>query len=298
MTAMDSTLDADLSAFLDEVGVTVDEALTRWLPEPGSNDLAAAMAHIVFSGGKRLRPALVHLGCDDVGGRREAALAPAVAVELIHAYSLVHDDLPCMDDAELRRGKPCVHKLWGEAMGVLAGDGLLTLAFEVLGRYAVADAPVGALVATLGEAAGWAGMVGGQVDDLEGEGKPVTVERVRRIHLGKTAALLSASLRLGAQAGGGSQVDVERLGQAGTELGLAFQIVDDLLDVEGSAEVLGKAAGADAEAGKATWPAAVGAPQARDDAAAAVARARELGRGGRRGALLDALGEHILSRVH
>lgn len=293
---MTSSVRPDLDAFLGEVSARVDVALGEWLPDPSSGDLAAAMAHIVFSGGKRLRPALVELGCLDVGGRSEQALAPAVAVELVHAYSLVHDDLPCMDDAELRRGRPCVHVLWGEAMGVLAGDALLTLAFEVLGLRALPDAPVGPLVAVLGRAAGWEGMVGGQVDDLQSEGCVPDVERVMAIHLGKTAALLSASLQLGALAGGGTPQQVERLGRVGRDLGLAFQIVDDLLDVEGTTVELGKRAGADADVAKATWPAVVGVVQARADAEAAVARALAAGAGGAAGSLLDALGERVLRR--
>ncbi|RKY22398.1 MAG: geranyl transferase [Planctomycetota bacterium] len=298
MTNTGSAIDTDLSRFLDQVSGRVSAALSAWLPDPAGDELAQAMAHIVFSGGKRLRPALVELGCLHVGGRPEQALAPAVAVELIHAYSLVHDDLPCMDDAELRRGKPCVHVLWGEAMGVLAGDALLTLAFEVLGRHALPGAPVADMLVTLGAAAGQAGMVGGQVDDLAAEGGPVDTEQVRRIHLGKTAALISGSLRVGAQAGGGTDQQVATLEQAGTDLGLAFQITDDLLDVEGDAALLGKAAGADAQADKATWPAAVGAEQARADATALVRRAQDAVRGGPQEALLVALGQHILARSH
>jgi len=295
---------AELDGFLVNVTGRVDTCLRAWTPAADrAGDLTAAMEHIVFSGGKRLRPALVALGALDVGGTLDQAMAPAAAIELVHAYSLVHDDLPCMDDASLRRGKPCVHVVWGEALGVLAGDGLLTLAFEVLARHAEPGAPVGELVAVLAEASGWEGMVGGQVLDLAAEGQAAAGQApgrslVEAIHLGKTAALISGALRMGALAGGGNEEDVARLGGIGIDLGVAFQIVDDLLDVEGDTAVLGKAAGADGEAGKATWPAAVGVERARADAGEAVRRAREAGSGGLQSGLLAALGERILSRSH
>lgn len=289
----------DLGAWLHACGAEVDEALLRWMPESNAfGGLGAAMAHIVFSGGKRLRPALVFLACEDVGGERHRALAPAAAVELLHAYSLVHDDLPCMDDARLRRGKPCVHVVYGEAMGVLAGDALLTLAFEVLGRHAPADAPLGKMVADFGQAVGWAGMVGGQVLDLQAEGLSADVERVRTIHRGKTAALLGACLRLGCWAGGGSDADAERLGAAGEDLGLAFQIVDDLLDLEGTEEALGKDAGADADNNKMTWPGVVGVDQARRDARELLDRASQRFSGGLAGERFAQLAEAVLSRGH
>jgi len=290
---------AALDGYLDECTQRVDAALEAWLPdrERGAA-LAEAMRHIALSGGKRLRPALVLLGCSDVGGDEARALGAAVALELVHAYSLVHDDLPCMDDASLRRGRPCVHTVWGEAMGVLAGDALLTLAFEVLGRATPADAPVGTMVAVLARGAGWEGMVGGQVADLDGEGSAPDLERVRAIHLGKTAALMSAALQLGALAGGGTSADVERLGSVGRDLGLAFQIVDDLLDTEQVAAVLGKDAGADVAAGKLTWPAVVGPVQARLDARRLVDQATEAARRGRQARLLAALGSRLLTRRH
>lgn len=245
----------------------VDEALDAWLPrEQDSGDIAAVMRHIVFAGGKRFRPALVFLGCEQVGGRRDDALGAAAAVELVHAYSLVHDDLPCMDDATLRRGKPCAHVVFGEAMGVLAGDALLTLAFELLAGRTPAGAPLAEMTVALGTAAGWDGMVGGQVADLQAEGQAPDLERVHRIHSAKTAAMISVSVRLGALAGGGSDAQVNQLAEVGRDLGLAFQIVDDLHDVEGTTEQLGKQAGADAARGKMTWPAVVGVEQARRDA--------------------------------
>ncbi len=283
--------------FMKQSAQRVDEALDRWLPtESQCGELAAAMRHIVMSGGKRFRPALVFLGCRDVGGRDQDALGAAAAIELIHAYSLVHDDLPCMDDATLRRGKPCVHLLYGEAMGVLAGDGLLTLAFEVLARGTPDGAPVGAMVEALGRGAGWAGMVGGQVLDLAAEGCEPDLEQVREVHLGKTAALISASLRMGALVGGGSPGDVERLSLYGREIGLAFQIVDDVLDTEVDAEQMGKDTGADADNDKLTWPGVVGVKRARADAQQLVDDARGRAQGGQATALLEALAAKILSR--
>lgn len=290
---------AELGPWIEGCAAQVDEALLRWMPERrADDDLAGAMAHIVFSGGKRLRPALVFLACEDVGGERRRALAAAAAVELLHAYSLVHDDLPCMDDARLRRGKPCVHVAYGEAMGVLAGDALLTLAFEVLARHSPADAPLAKMIADFARAVGCRGMVGGQVFDLQAEGREADVERVRTIHRGKTAALLGACLRLGCWAGGGADADAERLGAAGEDLGLAFQIVDDLLDLEGSVDDLGKDAGADADNDKMTWPGVVGVSQARQDARELLDRARERFAGGLAAGRFGQLAEAVFSRGH
>ncbi|MFT7462513.1 MAG: geranylgeranyl diphosphate synthase type II [Pseudohongiellaceae bacterium] len=289
----------DLSAWLQDRSAQVDRALRAWMPDEGAfGQLGGAMAHIVFSGGKRLRPALVFLACENVGGQSERAIAAAAAVELLHAYSLVHDDLPCMDDASVRRGKPCVHVVYGEAMGVLAGDGLLTLAFEVLGRHSPTDAPIGKMVADFGQAVGWSGMVGGQVLDLQAEGAEPNVEWVRAIHRGKTAALLGACLRLGSWAGGGSDDDADRLGAAGEDLGLAFQIVDDLLDLEGTVEDLGKDAGADADNDKMTWPGVVGVEQARADAKELLESARKRFGTGPAADRFAQLAEVVLSRGH
>lgn len=288
---------ADFARFVDEGAELVDAALDAWLPSTSEvGDLAAAMRHIVFSGGKRLRPNLVFLGCVDVGGDRADAIGAAAAVEMIHAYSLLHDDLPCMDDGELRRGKPCAHLVYGENTAVLAGDALLTQAFEVLAERTPPTRPVASMVAALARAAGWAGMVGGQVADLAAEGAAPDVERVAAIHLGKTAALIAGSLEIGALAGGGSSEDAARLAKVGRDIGLAFQIVDDLLDEEGTTEELGKVAGADAERDKMTWVAAVGVEAARKDAATLVERAMTAGEGGAAEGLLGALGQKVLRR--
>jgi geranylgeranyl diphosphate synthase type II len=187
--------------------------------------------------------------------------------------------------------------VYGEAMAVLAGDALLTQAFEVLAAHTPGHRPVSRMIALLAAASGWEGMVGGQVADLQAEGQAPDVDRVAAIHAGKTAAMIAVSLQLGVLAGGGEDDDVARLGEVGRDLGLAFQIVDDLLDVEGTTEALGKAAGADADRGKMTWPAVVGVATARQDAERLVAGAVARARGGRAEALLGSLGGFILARV-
>jgi geranylgeranyl diphosphate synthase, type II len=282
---------------LERTRQRVDALLEQIVPggrEAG--ELAEAMRHIVFSGGKRLRPALVLLGCEHVGGPAQDALGAALAVELIHAYSLLHDDLPCMDDGQLRRGKPCAHRVWGEATALLAGDALLTLAFEALARHTPGHRPLGPMVVALAEAAGWAGMVGGQVADLQAEGQAPQLERVQAIHAGKTAAMIAASFRLGALAGGGSPEAVARLAEAGHDFGLAFQIVDDLLDLQGSTAQLGKQAGSDQERSKMTWPAVVGVEASRRDAARLVQSAVARCGAGPAAGRIEALGCYLLPR--
>ncbi len=264
-------------ARLAELAALVDEALDRALPgEAGPTArLAAAMRHSMFAGGKRLRPALVLESCEVAGGQAADAMPAACAVEMVHTYSLIHDDLPAMDDDDLRRGRPSCHKAFDEATAILAGDALLALAFEV--AAAVEPAGVGReVVRTLARASGPAELVGGQMmdmaSDLAGEDVPVMLEHVEAIHDAKTAALIAASCRMGAFVGCGgvdAGANVERLERYGRLLGRAFQIADDVLDVTSSAEELGKTPGKDAASGKATYPAAVGLDEARK-------RAREL----------------------
>jgi geranylgeranyl diphosphate synthase type II len=227
--------------------------------------LHRAMRHSLQAGGKRLRPTLCLASCEAVGGRPELAKAPATALELIHTYSLIHDDLPCMDDDDLRRGQPTNHKVFGEAMAILAGDGLLTRAFEVLAEDETLPASCRVeMVAILAHAAGSLGMVGGQALDLAAEGSvDVDLPTLQYIHTHKTGALFSASCRLGGVAGGGSADALSRLGKFGEKIGLAFQIVDDLLDVTGRPEDLGKAAGKDVARGKATYPGLLGVEESR-----------------------------------
>jgi len=225
----------DVNAYLRERGELVDGFLEQVLPKPGTVPpaLAQAMRHLVFPGGKRLRPALAFAAAEAVGAPPEQALALAAAVELVHTYSLVHDDLPCMDDDDERRGRPTVHVAYGEAVAVLAGDALLALAFEVLATQGVRDAcPERALGALrdLAEAAGARALVGGQVDDLELSEVPADAARIESVHRRKSAALIAASVVGGARQAGADAARLARLRRFGEDVGVAFQIADDVLD--------------------------------------------------------------------
>lgn len=228
--------------------------------------LHAAVRYAALSPGKRVRPLLVLAACEAAGGDWRRALPAAAAVECVHAFSLVHDDLPAMDDDDYRRGRLTTHKKFGEALGILAGDALLALAFEVLVRLEVAPARVAEAVGVLARAAGAGELVGGQALDLEAERRPVTAAQVRAIHLRKTGALLGASLVLGGIAGGATAARLRVLDAIGTDLGLGFQIQDDLLNRESSLARLGKRSGSDEARGKATYPRAVGEARARAEA--------------------------------
>jgi geranylgeranyl diphosphate synthase, type II len=264
----------DLKAYLDARRVTVDDALDRVLPPETAEPVTIhrAMRYSVLAPGKRLRPILVIAGAEAVAGRADTVLDTACALELIHAYSLIHDDLPAMDDDDYRRGRLTSHKVFGEAMAILAGDALLTLAFRLVATNAARVVPaalVGSVVAEIADAAGTDGMVGGQVVDIESEGKSISPDMLDYIHLHKTAALIRAALRVGALLAGGHAEHVEAISRAGLALGLAFQIVDDILDVEGSLAELGKSAGSDERKKKATYPSLHGLPASKQ-------RAREL----------------------
>jgi geranylgeranyl diphosphate synthase, type II len=264
----------DLKAYLDARRVTVDDALDRVLPPETAEPVIIhrAMRYSVLAPGKRLRPILVIAGAEAVAGRADTVLDTACALELIHAYSLIHDDLPAMDDDDYRRGRLTSHKVFGEAMAILAGDALLTLAFRLVATNAARVVPaalVGSVVAEIADAAGTDGMVGGQVVDIESEGKSISPDMLDYIHLHKTAALIRAALRVGALLAGGHAEHVEAISRAGLALGLAFQIVDDILDVEGSLAELGKSAGSDERKRKATYPSLHGLPASKQ-------RAREL----------------------
>ncbi len=233
--------------------------------------LHAAMRYGALAPGKRLRPLLTLSACEAAGGDWKKALPAAVAVECVHAFSLIHDDLPAMDDDDFRRGRITTHKKFGDALGVLAGDALLAFAFEELtrlGEVGVPAARVAEAVGTLAAAAGSRELVGGQALDLEAEGKKATARRVRDIHLRKTGALISAAMALGAIVAGAPARRRAVLAESGRQLGLAFQIHDDLLNRGASLARLGKRAGTDEQRGKATWVRAVGEARAREDAAA------------------------------
>lgn len=235
------------------------------LPMDGAPErLRDAMRYSLLSGGKRLRGCLLLMSSAMVGGSEQDALPFAAALEMIHAYSLIHDDLPAMDNDTLRRGKPTNHVVYGEAMAILAGDGLLTHAFEIM-----AASPHPRAFRALGEiarAAGVGGMLAGQTLDVTMEGTAPEKSLVAQIHRGKTAALLTAPVTVGLILGGAAEAEIEAGRAFGLHLGIAFQIVDDLLDLEGDPALMGKTLGKDQQEGKLTWPACVGVPQARRDA--------------------------------
>ena len=268
----------EIASYLKERAALVEAALARSVaaPDGPGGRLFEAMRYSLLAGGKRLRPVLAIAACEAVGGAAEAAMGFACAIEMIHTYSLIHDDLPCMDDDDLRRGRPTNHKVYGEAMATLAGDGLLTDAFTVLARSApgVPAAVVIETVAELAEAAGSAGMVGGQVIDLLGEGRALSLEELEYLHSKKTGALFVAAVCCGARLGGASQAQIRALREYAQALGLAFQVVDDLIDVEESTENVGKRTHKDEARGKATYPSLIGVARSREMARELAGKAR------------------------
>jgi geranylgeranyl diphosphate synthase type II len=293
----------DLAAYLAERRRAVDEALERHLPPTDAPPAAIheAMRYSVFAGGKRLRPILVIAGAEAVGGRMARVLATACALELIHTYSLVHDDLPAMDDDDYRRGRLTNHKVFGEAIAVLAGDALLTHALGLvavnfgLGKAASEVFP--RVLAEITGAAGTDGMVGGQVVDVQSEGKAVPAETLEYIHTRKTAALIRGALRSGALLAGASEPALAALTAYADRIGLTFQIVDDILHVEGSLETLGKTAGKDERQQKVTYPGLHGLPASKARAAALTREAHAaLAPLGPAAAPLHALADFILNR--
>ena len=278
-------MSVDLESYLAERRRLVDEALDRFLPKADAypSTIHEAMRYSVLAGGKRLRPILVIAGAEAAGGSAEDVMPTACAMELIHTYSLIHDDLPAMDDDDYRRGRPTSHKVFGEAIAVLAGDALLTLAFRLLAEnFAEGRATSAAqnprrlreILTQIAEAAGTFGMIGGQVVDVQSEGKSVSAETLEYIHTHKTAALIRASLRVGALLVGASHEVLDAMIVAGSRLGLAFQIVDDILDEEGSLEELGKTAGSDKRKKKVTYPGQFGLEVSRVRAEALVEEAK------------------------
>ncbi len=278
-----------LAEYLEACRLEIDAALESALPRPPACPavVADAMRYSVTAGGKRLRPVLCLASAEAVGGTRADAMPAACALELIHTYSLIHDDLPAMDNDTMRRGRPTLHVVAGEGMAILAGDGLLTEAFALLAREAPAADPVLArrtlrVIGVVATAAGAIGMVGGQALDLacvtaDPEGRlapPLDADGLRVMHAKKTGALIRASAVAGAIMGGGTEQHIDAIEIAATDLGLAFQIIDDVLDVEGSSADLGKTAGKDAAAGKPTYPALYGVARSRQMAAEGLERAR------------------------
>ena len=254
----------DFEAWARQQLADVESALESWVPAAAPAGLGEAMRYGVLDGGKRLRPLLVLAACQAVQGSREAALRAAVSVELIHAYSLVHDDMPCMDNDVLRRGKPTVHVKFGQAQAMLAGDAMQALAFEVLTPdEGVAPALQARLTALLARAAGHAGMAGGQAIDLASIGRTLDETALRDMHRRKTGALLQASVLMGAACGRVDAPAWRALADYGAAVGLAFQVVDDILDVTQASETLGKTAGKDLDHNKPTYVSVLGLDAAR-----------------------------------
>lgn len=263
------TPDFDLKQYLEARRLMVEEALEVALPKQDGPEsrVVEAMRYSLFAGGKRLRPILCLAASEAMGGEVQAAMPAGCALEMIHTYSLIHDDLPAMDDDDLRRGKPTNHKVFGEAIAILAGDGLLTEAFVLLSDYnSLLPERAVQVIGIIAEAASYRGMVGGQVVDMLSQNKRADLETVQQMHSRKTAALIAAAAESGALAGQGSEAQVAALARYGRTIGLAFQIADDILDIEGDTELLGKTTGADEARGKATYPAAVGLERSRQAA--------------------------------
>jgi geranylgeranyl diphosphate synthase, type II len=278
------------------IEVALDGLLPREDAQPAS--IHKAMRYSVFAGGKRVRPILCLEAAGMFSENPVAAVSTGCALEFIHTYSLIHDDLPALDNDDLRRGKPTCHKVFGEAIAILAGDALLTLAFQTLAFVPIDPQRRLNILATIAQAAGTdRGMIGGQVADLEAEKKAPDVGTLEYIHRSKTAALIRASIVAGGIAGGATNEDVERLRRFGENIGWAFQVVDDILDVEESSAALGKTAGKDQAQQKATYPALYGILQSRDIAADLAAKAmRELECYGERAARLRELGQFLVAR--
>lgn len=290
----------DLQQFLESRTAAVNRALDRFLPGASARPatIHRAMRYSLFAGGKRMRPALCLAATAACGGREADALPLACAVECIHTYSLIHDDLPAMDNDDFRRGKPTSHKVFGEGIAVLAGDALLTQAFEIAAqcqgwpRY-----PHRTIVLELARAGGSLQLIAGQVADLEGEGRKISASQLRYIHERKTSALLCASVRLGGMSANCTPAQLKALTDFGYHVGLAFQVIDDILDVTQTSEKLGKTAGKDTRAQKATYPAIIGLEKSRKIAEDLTSRAfasLNLFKG--RAMALESLADYLLRR--
>jgi geranylgeranyl diphosphate synthase type II len=278
----------------------IDAALKRfaWPKADAPKSLLEAMSYSLWAGGKRLRPMLVLAACEAVGGNAASALPIACAFEMIHTYSLIHDDLPAMDDDDLRRGQPTCHKAFDEATAILAGDGMLTYAFEVILEN-VKDPKVGAqIVLELARGAGIEGMVGGQQADLEGEGQAPSLERLVYIHSRKTGALITAAVVCGGLAAKADKRQISSLRNFGRDIGLAFQVVDDILDVTSTAAQLGKSPGKDKASNKLTYPALMGLEKAKAHAQELVARACKGIKKFPKPAALNTIAEYFVARTH
>ncbi len=259
----------NLEPYLKSRQKRIDRALERYLPKEKTRPptIHKAMRYSLFAGGKRLRPILCLAAAETCGGKIDNALPLACALECIHTYSLVHDDLPSMDNDDFRRGRPTCHKVFGDGIAVLAGDALLTIAFEIVSRVKFSPRyNLSILLREIAVAAGSRKLIAGQVADLEAEGRNIDMMGLRYIHENKTAAILTTSVRVGAMSAGANPKDLDAITKFGRALGLAFQIIDDILDVTQTSEKLGKSAGKDAAAKKATYPAVIGLKKSRLEA--------------------------------
>jgi geranylgeranyl diphosphate synthase type II len=280
----------------------VDRALNRFLPKETTPPatIHKAMRYSLFAGGKRLRPVLCLAAAEACGGKTSAALPLACAMECIHTYSLIHDDLPSMDNDDLRRGRATCHKVFGDGIAILAGDALLTIAFEIAAqakatpRYELRD-----FISEIATAAGSQKLIAGQVADLEAEGRRINRDQLRYIHENKTAALLTTSVRLGAMAVNANPKQLGAITSFGRALGLAFQVIDDILDVTQTSEKLGKSAGKDVAAKKATYPAVIGLEKSRAEARRLTSKAHgALKSLGQRATVLRELADYLLRREY
>ncbi len=290
----------NLKNYLSKNQKAVDAALGSLLPKPAVKPptIHKAMRYSIFAGGKRLRPILALAAAEACGGAAANAIPLACAVECVHTYSLIHDDLPCMDNDDFRRGKPTSHKVYGEGIAVLAGDALLTIAFEMAAKARPTSRyPTAIIIHELADASGSLQLIAGQVMDLENEGKKISASVLRSIHERKTAALIRSSLRLGAMSANATPTQLAGLSDFGFALGLAFQIVDDILDITQTSEQLGKSAGKDVKAQKATYPALLGLKGAEKEADKWTLKARAaLKPFGAKAEALSAIADYLLTR--
>jgi len=287
----------ELMEYIKRVSDATNETLERVLPAETvyPSSIHKLMRYSSFAGGKRVRPCLVMAAYEACGGKfgDDKALKTAAAIEMLHTFSLIHDDLPCMDDDDFRRGKPTAHKAFNEALAVLGGDALCILAFEVLASVGRID-----VISEIAAALGTSGMIGGQVVDIESEGQKVDKATVEYIHINKTAALIRASIRSGALLANASADALEKLSSYGNNVGLAFQVVDDILDEESTTETLGKNVGSDAERGKATWPSVVGIAESKRYAQELIENAwADIAFLGEKGKILKDLAEYFRIRI-
>jgi geranylgeranyl diphosphate synthase type II len=291
----------DIHNYLSELRCAVDECLQRLLPAESEEPptIHQAMRYSVFAGGKRVRPILVLASGESLGGSRHTLLHLGAGIEMMHTYSLIHDDLPALDNDDLRRGCPTCHKVFGEAIAILAGDALMTRSYQVLAELPdVPDSTRLAVIREIAYATGTVvGMIGGQVVDLQSEGKPISAPVLEYIHRSKTGALLTACTRCGALAAGANAAQLQALTEYGRKVGLAFQIVDDILDMTASSEKLGKTAGKDQKVKKATYPALYGIEASREKAQELISAAmEEIKDLGNRAEPLRALAQFVFSR--